>query len=532
MLTLRQKIGMLTICGFEGTEMNGEIADLIENEGVGGVVLFRRNIASPAQVARLTADLQASAASAGTPPLLVSIDQEGGMVARLDRGVALPPGNMALGAIQDPAAAREAALITAAELNALGINMNFAPCLDVNNNPANPVIGVRSYGADAERVAAYGVEALRGYREGGIVAIAKHFPGHGDTAVDSHRDLPVIPHGTERLERLELVPFRAAVAAGAPGLMTAHVVFPALEPSGLPATLSSAVLTGWLRGKLGYDGVVITDCLEMKAIADRYGTAKGAVMAVQAGADLVLISHTYAAQKEALAALAQAVEAGHIPMSRIDEAVERVQRLKAQASVPHPHPNPAAAGAPERIEAAARLSERSVTVVRNRGAFPLDPRKPTLVVTAEVRIGTEVDEALEQTTLAEALREAGARTSEKRIGTDPTAEEEAAALSAAAAFEQCVVTAYDASFHPRQRRLVERLLAAAGGPVVVAAVRCPYDLALFPEAAAAVATYENRPLAMASLAKLLLGELEPTGRLPVPLPPPLDFRATDDYSVE
>ncbi|MCI3920153.1 glycoside hydrolase family 3 protein [Paenibacillus sp. TRM 82003] len=523
---LRRKLGLLTMCGFDGTEPNEAITDLIENEGVGGIVYFRRNLVSPEQTARMTAALQASAAKVGAPPLLVSIDQEGGMVARLDRGVALPPGNMALGATGDPAAAREAARVTAAELTSLGINMNFAPCLDVNNNLANPVIGVRSFGADAERVAAFGVEAVRGYAEGGVIAVAKHFPGHGDTAVDSHRDLPVVPHGKARLSRIELAPFRAAVAAGVPCLMTAHVVFPAVEPSGLPATLSPAVLTGLLREELGYDGVIVTDCLEMKAIADRYGIARGAVMAIKGGADLVLISHTYAAQKEALAALARAVEDGDIPMRRIDDAVERILRLKAQAGAPRPSPE--AAGAAERIEAATRLSERTVTVVRNRGAFPIDPSVTTLVITAEVRVGSEVDEVIEQATLADALRAAGAKAEEVRIGVDPSEAESAEAMRRAASSEQCVIASYDAAFHPTQEELIQRLLHEAGGSVVVAAVRSPYDLARFPEAAGAVATYENRPLAMASLVRLLLGELDASGRLPVPL----DFRAPDDYSVE
>ncbi|MEC0212799.1 beta-N-acetylhexosaminidase, partial [Paenibacillus ehimensis] len=331
-LTLRQKIGQMLMCGFHGTEPSEDIERLIREKHLGGIIYFRRNLTEPAQVAKLSASLQQLALAHGGVPLLIAIDQEGGMVMRIDQGVTPIPGSMALGATGDAEAAYEAAKVTGSELKAMGINMNFAPCLDINNNPLNPVIGVRSYGGDAETVGRLGTAAVRGYQEAGIAATVKHFPGHGDTGEDSHTALPVVPHPRERLDRLELAPFRRAAELGVDAVMTAHVLFPAVEPERLPATLSSRVIDGLLRQELGYDGVVVTDCLEMNAIAEHYGIAEGAVMAVEAGADLVLVSHRIERQQTALDALVQAVESGRIREERIDRSVERLLALKSRVA--------------------------------------------------------------------------------------------------------------------------------------------------------------------------------------------------------
>lgn len=522
-LTLRQKIGQMLMCGFHGTEPSEDIERLIREEHLGGIIYFRRNLTEPAQVAKLSASLQQLALANGGVPLLIAIDQEGGMVMRIDQGVTPIPGGMALGATGDAEAAYEAAKVTGSELKAMGINMNFAPCLDINNNPLNPVIGVRSYGGDAETVGRLGTAAVRGYQEAGIAATVKHFPGHGDTGEDSHTALPVVPHPRERLDRLELAPFRRAAELGVDAVMTAHVLFPAVEPERLPATLSPRVIDGLLRQELGYDGVVVTDCLEMNAIAEHYGIAEGAVMAVEAGADLVLVSHRIERQQTALDALVQAVESGRIREERIDRSVERLLALKRRVVSAAAAGAALAPGASLATEAsqrlAERIAERSVTLLRGEAALPLDPAKPVLVVWPEVQVGTEVDEVLaRRETAGYWLTQLNYRVREERIGVQPTAEEQARVVELAREAEQIVLVTYNASFSPGQVELAKALAALPKAKLVVAAARNPFDISVLPAGVKTyLACYENTPFAMKALARVLAGELAAQGKLPAPL---------------
>ena len=314
-MSLEQMLGQLLVVGFEGTAVTPEVAGLIQQHHVGGIIFFSRNVRDAQQTLALTSELQALAREAGHRyPLLIAIDQENGVVRRLGRGSTIFPGSMALGATGSEALAHDVALATGRELRALGINLNLAPVLDISNNPDNPVIGVRSFGEDPAQVARFGVAAVRGLQGAGVLTSVKHFPGHGDTAVDSHQTLPNIPHTLRRLDDVELVPFRAALAAGADSVMIAHVALPQLMGSAaLPATVSPAIVRGLLRERLGFDGVVISDCLEMRAVTETVGTERGAVMALQAGIDLLLVSHRYDRQLGSLRALQAALEAGELP---------------------------------------------------------------------------------------------------------------------------------------------------------------------------------------------------------------------------
>lgn len=329
-MSLKQKIGQLLMCGFHGHEVPESLRMLIQEHHIGGIIYFARNVKSVGQVAELGVQLQDMAHQSGAPSIWIAVDQEGGMVARLTEGVTLFPGQMALAAGGDPASAYEAGFITGRELKAMGINLNFAPVLDVNNNPANPVIGVRSFGELPERVGLFGASLVKGLQQAEVAATAKHFPGHGDTDADSHLDLPTIPHSRERIDEVELVPFRAAIQAGVDAIMSSHIYFPEYEPRKLPATLSSAVLNGLLRESLGYEGIIVTDCMEMEAIATHYGTVEAAVMALEAGADLILVSHTFELQLAALQAIADAVQSGRLSEERIERSVERLLALKAK----------------------------------------------------------------------------------------------------------------------------------------------------------------------------------------------------------
>ncbi|RKN16117.1 glycoside hydrolase family 3 protein [Micromonospora musae] len=294
-------------------------------EGLGSVVLFARNVVDHAQVAELTAALRAE-----RPDVIVAIDEEAGDVTRIESGRGSSrPGNFALGAVDDPELTEEVARDLGADLARLGVTLDYAPDADVNSNPANPVIGVRSFGADPELVARHTAAWIRGLQSGGVAACAKHFPGHGDTQIDSHHDLPLIGGGRARLDAVELAPFRAAVDAGAQAVMTGHLLVPALDPE-LPATLSSRILGGLLRDELGFSGVVITDAVEMRAVADRYGFAGAAVRALAAGADAICVGGERAGEEDARElrdAIVAAVISGELPEERLAEAAKRVGQL-------------------------------------------------------------------------------------------------------------------------------------------------------------------------------------------------------------
>lgn len=515
-LTLRQKIGQMFMCGFEGTEPNEAIENLIRQYDLGGIIYFRRNLDNPVQVADLSAQLQKISSEQTSIPLLISVDQEGGMVARIENGISLMPGNMTLGATRDLNAAYQTAYTSGKELRAMGINVNFAPDIDVNNNPMNPVIGVRSYGENPDLVADMGLAAVRGYEASGVAPTVKHFPGHGDTETDSHYGLPVVPHSMERLRSVEFVPFKKAIKNGVDMVMSAHVIFPALEQSELPSTLSPRVINGLLRNELGYDGVVCTDCLEMKAIADPYGFAEGTVLAVEAGVDIVLISHRYDHQVAGIEALLKAVESGRISEERINQSVKRILKLKDKLN--HP-PQPTISlehvGVQKSIDLAASIYEKSVTVVKNEQQLPLDKNEPTLVVWSEVRQNTQVVERIEQKeTLGYYLSGSIPQVHEVRVDLFPGDQDIADVIQLTETYKQIVFVTYDATFSEGQVRLAKELN-ARGKRMVVVAGRNPFDLMKFMEVKAFIAAYENRPLAMRATARILLGELQAQGKLPV-----------------
>ncbi len=333
---LRHQIGQLLIAGFDGHQVPVELRALAREFGLGGVILFGRNVAEPLQVAELS--FEASRLVPDLPPW-VSVDQEGGRVARLKAPFTEWPPMATLGRSGDVRLAARFARAMAAELRAVGITLDFAPVLDVHTNPGNPVIGDRALAENAGQVARLGVAIVRALQEEGIAACGKHFPGHGDTSTDSHRELPLVEHPPERLRELEFVPFRAAIDAKVATIMTAHVLVPALDEE-RPATLSRRIVTGLLRDELGYDGVVLSDDLEMKAIADAYAVPAAAVMALEAGCDGVLIcSGNHDAQAAALEAIVHAVEEERLPLARVEDALTRQRRVKERFPAgPAPRP--------------------------------------------------------------------------------------------------------------------------------------------------------------------------------------------------
>jgi beta-N-acetylhexosaminidase len=501
-MTLEQQIGQMLWFGWqeETTEptaaLNPHARALLEEFQVGGVILMGRNVREPRQVAGLTTALQAASAT----PLFVAIDQEGGAVVRLPLPGLTFPGSMALGAIGDPAAVTAVHQAIGEQLAAMGLNVDFAPVLDVNNNPRNPVIGVRSFGEDPMSVTELGVAALRGFEGAGVISCVKHFPGHGDTAVDSHLDLPVQTANRSRLESVELAPFRAAVAAGVPLLMTAHIRFSALDDR-WPATLSRAILTDLLRGEMGYEGVIVTDCLEMHGIAHHFGAEEAALAAVLAGADCLLACHTLETQRRIHGALLEAARDGRLPKARIEASVQRILHLKeaytlAERRVAEPEEAIRVVGAARYRDLEHEVAGRAVTVVRDQYNWvPLS--KGPIIVTGAERVASA---------LVPLLQEAGLTATTAPLEHVPTTGEVTILLATLPSEPAGEAGA------PAARRWV-----AHGSRVVVLAAREPYSLGPYLDLPCLIAGYGQNAVCLKAVAEALAGRARSEGRLPVTL---------------
>ena len=335
---LAKQVGQLFIVGFDGATPQAPhaVRQALAAGTIGGAILFRRNVDNVDQVAALTADLHGAAAPAPYLPF-VAVDQEGGRVVRLKEPLTPLPTARALGAARDLRDVSRVSEVLATELSTLGFNLNFAPVLDVDTNPDNPVIGDRAFSDDPTHVARCGAGFMLGHHAAGVVPCGKHFPGHGDTTTDSHLELPRLDHDRARLDEVELYPFQRNIAAGIPMLMTAHIMIPALDPDH-PATLSAPIIDGLLRDELGFDGVVITDCLEMKAVADRYEIEEMIDLGISAGVDLFLICHTEAKWTAAVEHLYQRASTDELVRRRVEESAARVVQLKEDLMGHWPRP--------------------------------------------------------------------------------------------------------------------------------------------------------------------------------------------------
>ncbi|MET9609663.1 glycoside hydrolase family 3 N-terminal domain-containing protein [Streptomyces sp. NPDC006512] len=492
-------------------------AELVARYHLGGVIYFAwaANTRSPQQISELSAGLQRAAAGSGAGiPLLLSVDQEHGAVARIGKPATLFPGAMALGAGGSAADARRAARIAGAELAALGIRQDYAPVADVNVNPANPVIGVRSFGSDPLAVAELAAAQVRGYQSAGVAATAKHFPGHGDTETDSHVGLPVMRHSRAEWEELDEPPFRAVVEAGVDAVMTAHIVFPALDPSGDPATLSRPIVTGILRERLGFRGVVVTDALDMAGVRQKYGEDRVPVLALKAGCDQLLNAPDLGlAQRSVLAA----VESGELSRERIAESVLRILELKArrglfpETSDPAPPPLDEVVGTAANLAAADEIAAVTTTLLANpRGLLPLAAAAgPRLLVTGTDPVSPSGTTGPPTTVLARELAALGCRA---------TAVPPARAVAAAKGHAAVLVCTYNVPEGESPQRTLVTDLIATGVPVVLVAIRNPYDAARLPACAAEVATYSWTDVELRAAARVITGERRPAGRLPVPVP--------------
>lgn len=505
-MDIKYAVGQRIMAGLPGVEIDETFTALVREHKIGNVILFRRNVESRAQLTRLCGELRRLiAAETGREPL-IAVDQEGGVVTRLSDDMINTPGAMALAAAGGDAPYR-AGLITARELRGCGIDFDLAPVLDVNSNPSNPVIGVRSFGDDPERAAALALEFMKGTLKGGVLACGKHFPGHGDTAVDSHLGLPLVEKDREALEACELRPFRRAIAAGIPAIMTSHVLFPQLEPERIPATMSRRILTGLLREELGFGGLVISDCMEMQAIVRFYGTVEGAAASLAAGADIVCISHTAALASQLAERLCTELTSGKRSEEECQSALGRIAAVKDRLADWRGPVGTTEADAEE----ARRLLSASFTLVR--GPLPELGDRPFFVGSGPVRANLASSRVRETPAfpgyMAGVLGGHALETSD-----EPDAGEIERAVRAAAESSCVVLGTCNAHLKPGQLALM-RALGGLGRPMAVAALRNPYDLLYLPEGAAGVAVWEYTGRALEALAPYLRGERAFTGRMPL-----------------
>jgi beta-N-acetylhexosaminidase len=532
-MTLEEKVGQLFVTYAYGRTadtpdpVNREEfgvdtpAQVVQKYHLGGIIHFTwsNSLYEPKQIAELSNGLQTAATGSGARvPLLISTDQEQGQVTRITEPVTQLPGNMALGAGRNPQDAERSAAITGQELRAMGLNMNFAPSGDVNVNPANPVIGVRSFSSDPALAARFTAAQVRGYEDAqpageGVSASVKHFPGHGDTNTDSHTALPVIEHDRRQWEQLDAPPFKEAIAAGADSVMSAHIVVPKLDDSGQPSTLAPKVLTGMLRQELGYQGVVFTDSLQMEGVRQQHPDAEIPVLALQAGADVMLMPQNL---QVAIDGVIAAVRDGRLTEQRIDESVSRVLKLKEGRGVlANPFVDASKVdsfvGNPQHLADAQRITDRTTTLLRNEAALPLKSPGKVLVTGASEK-GTEA--------LSNSVRARGPQSSALATGTKPTPEQINRAVEQAQAHDVAVVLT-NAAWNPDNAGQLDlvRALQQTGKPVIAVATRDPYDAAHV-DVPGWIASYSDKPVAMESVAKVLFGETTPTGKLPVPVPDP------------
>lgn len=539
-MTLREKIGQLVFVGFHSTEYDKNLKKLVEEYKLGNVILFTRNVKNIKQLHDLNYKIHEEIIKHTKVMPLISIDQEGGIVTRIMDEATFLPGNMTI-ATSNPNNAYLLGKISGMELRALGINMNLAPSLDVNNNPLNPVIGVRSYSDKAEVVSKYGLEFIRGLQEAGIIATAKHFPGHGDTDSDSHYSLPIVPHSIERLHKVELVPFKDAIKAGVDSIMSAHVFFTAYENDNVPATLSKNVLTNLLREELGFNGLIVSDCMEMKAISDNYTTPKGALMGLLAGLDMVFVSQTFEKQIETLELIYNAVMDGTFSEELLNEKVERILKYKEKVyKTMTEHFYNIDYQEKEKIvtcikakELASRIVDNSLTKVKGKDFYP---NKKTLIIATEPYATTIAEDQVSKRSIVDMIKAHKVDVDAVKIPLKLTKEDIDNLVQKAKSYPQVVVCTFNAKFYESQADLAYELSRVVEDLYVIS-TRNPYDYHVLEFVENYYCMYEYTPNSVNTIIKFLKGDIKATANLPISLDLPIIFGAScyvglDDYPFE
>jgi beta-N-acetylhexosaminidase len=509
---LWELIGQRMVVGFPGTEIDDELKDLICNYKIGNIILFRHNIESIPQLKKLCSDLQQMVKYHTGHEAFIAIDQEGGMVTRLGQDAVNMPGAMAIAATGKVENAYEAGRITGEQLRSLGVNFNLAPTVDVNSNMDNPVIGVRSFGDKPDHVAEYAVAMTKGLLDGGVLACAKHFPGHGDTNVDSHLGLPLVDKGLDELEQCELIPFQKVIEAGIPAVMTTHILFPKIETRKIPATMSREIITGLLREKLGYSGLIVSDCMEMSAIKKYYGTVEGSIQAIKAGVDLIFISHTAKVAREVSEALVTLLDINDISMKEMKDSVERI--LKFKDKIMNDNSGGMEFDVTKGKNFASYLLKKSITSIQmptkelpEIGPYPLFIGAPAIRAT---NVSNKQEEGIHFSEYM--AKRLGGKA--MPISANPSESDVLQALRNIENHSCIVIGTYNGHIYKGQLDLVNQV-AKIHQKVIVIALRNPYDLKDLPRNVYGIAAYEYTKNSLEVVAGLLEHGFLPEGILPV-----------------
>lgn len=523
--TIRQMVGQRLVVGFPDTIVSDELESLIKEQKIANFILFKHNIVSAQQVKALCDRLQELTRQYTGHGAFITIDQEGGMVTRLSQDCVNIPGAMALAATGDRENIYQAGKMTGHQLKALGINFNLAPVADINSNRDNPVIGVRSYGDNPALVAKDCVAMMKGLLDGEVMASAKHFPGHGDTNVDSHLGLPQVHKTLEEMEQCELLPFKALIEAGIPAITTSHIIFPALEERNLPATMSRKMITGLLKETLGFQGLVISDCMEMDAIQKYYGSMEGIKAAVKAGVDLIFVSHTMSIAKEAAEVLGQMYENQELSMKELEDSVKKIMYYK-EKYVDHD----------ERVKSADEMSENAHEITESFDRMSKNAKELLIQSLTPIQMPTEKLPVINEDTLflgCVPIRATNVSNEQEKFdfptymaqyfhGTGivtshrPEEKELDSVRGAMKKASTVVIATYNAHLYQEQLKLIE--LAAELNPnVLVFALRNPYDLSNLPNSVVGIAVYEYTIRSLEVIAQYLEQPFELKGKLPVNL---------------
>lgn len=511
-MNLKEKIGQLFIIGFDGYTYNEHLRKVIEEYKVGNVILFSRNIKSIEQLSDLNRRIHYEIKLNTHIMPIIAIDQEGGMVTRITSGATFCPGNMTISATKLENS-QKIGEIMGEELSRLGINMNLAPSLDVNNNPNNPVIGVRSYSDDPNMVLTYGKAFIEGLQSKGIMATAKHFPGHGDTEVDSHLGLPVINYGKERLQTIELYPFKGVINT-VDAIMMAHIIFKAYDEN-LPATLSAKIIKNLLRDELGYQGLIVSDCMEMKAIDNFYTTVKGAVMGIEAGLDMVCISHTLEKQVKAMELLEQKVLSGEISEQIINEKVQRILSYKEKVSeviernfLNNTH-NLEYFEETKNKDIAQEIVDSSLTLVSGKNFYLYGK---TLLVAPTPFATTIAEDRLDTRNIIEVVKRELPMVDTYNLSIN---EIDKPLLVKVKEYDNVVICSYNAHFYEEQAAMINAIAREVKNTFLIS-TRNPYDY-LKVDVTNYLVLYEYTANSIRTITKYLKGEITPKGKLPVKL---------------
>lgn len=509
MLSLEEKIGQMLLVGFPGLEPPEYILKWLEQGRIGGVILFSRNIESPSQLAKLTEESR----KASKHTILIAIDQEGGVVSRLREhtGFTESPGAMALAAAGSEELAEEVSRILAVEMSAVGINWNLAPVLDLIHNVRNPSLGVRSLGVDPHEVRRLGMAQVRGFQKEGVAATAKHFPGKADTPIDPHVNLPIIEGNLEDMRDTDLVPFYGAFSAGVASVMVTHVQFSDLDPD-YPSTMSHKIIHGLLREDMGYKGLVTTDCMEMKAITNLYGPGESAMLAAQAGANIILFSHTRTYQEKAYNALLNAAKSGKLSIDKVNFSLKRISEIKKRF--------------PVKEQASTKLihspEHRALTrEAAKRGTAILENKLAVIQKGIEENNNTVLIEFASQESITNKYRPILTEYVSKLIPKissvvmdedNPTKETIEKAIRKASYADLIILATRNAHLKPKQKELAQKIL-KVGGKAVHLCLRNPYDARVLTGAKTVLCTFGYSQPSIIAAYEALKGRFTPTGKI-------------------